>query len=227
VVSRDEQERERPVDESAARESPTADEREVQPERERLAADEREPPTQPEPDRRRDRERPADDRRERALERMRERARARAILDLEEGRGTVPLLDSAGVERMLRAARRIAIIGASSRPGRPSWGIFRYLRRAGYDAVPVNPHEVEVDGVRAHPTLADAMAATGAFDIVDVFRRPEACPEHAREAVAAGARCLWLQLGIVSWEAARLAAAGGLEVVMDRCIMVDHHRLHE
>ena len=137
----------------------------------------------------------------------------------------MPLLDGAGIERVLREARRIAVVGASSRMGRPSWGIFRYLRRAGYDVVPVNPYEVEVDGVAAYATLAEAVAATGPFDIVDVFRRADACPGHAREAVAAGARCLWLQLGIVSWEAARIATAGGLEVVMNRCIMVDHHRV--
>jgi predicted CoA-binding protein len=81
-----------------------------------------------------------------------------------------------------------------------------------------------VEGLPAYPTLANAVAATGRFDIVDVFRRADACPAHAREAVEAGARCLWLQLGVVSWEAARFAAAGGLEVVMNRCIMVDHHR---
>jgi predicted CoA-binding protein len=125
---------------------------------------------------------------------------------------------------VLGEARRIAVVGASSRPGRPSWGIFRYLRRSGYDAVAVNPNELEVDGVTAYPTLADAVAATGRFDVVDVFRRVDACPGHAREAVETGARCLWLQLGVVSWEAARIASAGGLAVVMNRCIMIDHHR---
>jgi hypothetical protein len=138
---------------------------------------------------------------------------------------TVPVLDAAGIARVLRDARRIAVIGASANPARPSWGVFRYLRRAGYDVVPVNPGETAVDGVPAWSTLAAATAATGPFDIVDVFRRAEACPEHAREAVAAGARCLWLQQGIVSWEAARIARTGGLEITMDRCIMVDHHRL--
>jgi predicted CoA-binding protein len=107
---------------------------------------------------------------------------------------------------------------------RASWGIFRYLHRAGFDVVPINPFEREVEGVQAYATLADAVAATGRFDIVDVFRRSDACPAHAREAVEAGAGCLWLQLGVVSWEAARIASAGGLAVVMDRCIMVDHHR---
>jgi predicted CoA-binding protein len=139
----------------------------------------------------------------------------------------VPLLDDAGVERVLRGARRIAVIGASSSPARPSWGVFRYLRRAGYDVVPVNPGETAVDGTPAFATLAEAVIATGPFEIVDVFRRPDACPAHAREAVAAGAGCLWLQQGVVSWEAVRIARAGGMDVVMDRCIMVDHHRLRD
>ncbi|HEX5240688.1 MAG TPA: CoA-binding protein, partial [Candidatus Limnocylindrales bacterium] len=80
-------------------------------------------------------------------------------------------------------------------------------------------------GRPVYPTLAEAVEATGAFDIVDVFRRAEFCAEHAREAVAIGARCLWLQLGIVSAEAGRIALEGGLSLVMDRCIKVEHARL--
>ena len=80
-------------------------------------------------------------------------------------------------------------------------------------------------GVLAYPDLAAAVAATGPFDIVDVFRRSEDCPAHAAEAVAVGARVLWLQLGIVSWEAAAIARAGGLGVVMDRCLSVELRRL--
>jgi predicted CoA-binding protein len=137
----------------------------------------------------------------------------------------VPLLDEAGVADLLRTSRRIAVIGASSRHDRPSNEILRYLVAVGYDVVPVHPREREVEGLTCYPHLAAAVEATGPVDIVDVFRRAEACPDHAREAVAAGARCLWLQLGIVSAEAARIAAAAGLAVVMDRCIMVDHRRL--
>ena len=92
---------------------------------------------------------------------------------------------------------------------------------AGYDCVPVNPNEAEVHGVPAFPTLEAAVAATGPFDIVDVFRRSELCVPHAEEAVATGARCLWLQLGVVSWDAARIAVAGGLSVVMDRCTAIE------
>ena len=79
--------------------------------------------------------------------------------------------------------------------------------------------------IAAFSTLAEAVAATGSFDMLDVFRRPESCPPHAEEAVAAGVRCLWLQLGIVSWEAARIAHDGGLSVVMDRCTKIEWRRV--
>jgi predicted CoA-binding protein len=154
-----------------------------------------------------------------------ERERAIAYLDLQEGRGSVPLLDDAGIERVLRATRRIAVIGASSNPSRPSHGVFRTLLRYGFDAVPVNPREQEVLGVPAFPALADAVAATGPFQLVDVFRRSDLCVPHANEAVAAGATCFWLQLGIVNWEAARIAHEAGLEVVMDRCTAIELGRI--
>lgn len=162
-----------------------------------------------------------------ADERRLERDRAREILDLQEGRGPVTLLDDARTLDLLRSARRIAVVGASSRPSRPSLGVFAYLVRHGYDCVPVNPNEREVEGVPAYPTLTVAVAATGAFDIVDVFRRPELCVAVAEEAVATGARALWLQLGVVSWEAARIAAAGGLAVVMDRCTAIEHRHIRD
>lgn len=142
-------------------------------------------------------------------------------MDLHEGRGPVAVLDDAGIADVLRSARRIAVVGASSNPGRPSFGVLRTLVRAGYDCVVVNPNETAVAGVPAFATLAEAVAATGPVDIVDVFRRSELCVPHAHEAVEAGARCLWLQLGVVNWEAARIAAEGGLSVVMDRCTAIE------
>ena len=148
----------------------------------------------------------------------------RDMLDYEAGRIDVPLLDDAGVAELLRTSRRVAVIGASSRSWRPVHGVMTYLIDAGYDVVPVSPREQEIEGLRCYPTLGEAVAATGPVDIVDVFRRPEACPEHAREAVAVGARCLWLQLGIVSAEAARIARDGGVAVVMDRCTKIEHAR---
>jgi predicted CoA-binding protein len=154
-----------------------------------------------------------------------DRARMGEMLDLQEGRGPVPVLDEEAMATLLRGHPRVAVIGASDRPGRPSREVFLALRRAGLDAVPVTPRFAAVGGVPAYPDLAAAVAATGPVDVVDVFRRADDCPEHAREAVAAGARVLWLQLGIVSWEAARIAHAGGLGVVMDRCLSVELWRL--
>ena len=103
--------------------------------------------------------------------------------------------------------------------------MFEYLLEQGYECIPVNPHEREVLGFAAFPTLVEAVDATGPVDIVDVFRRSEECVPHALEAVEVGARCLWLQLGVVSWDAARIAAVAGLGVVMDRCTAIEHRRL--
>jgi len=139
------------------------------------------------------------------------------------GDGAV-LLDDTGIAGLLRTARRVAVVGASSNPARPSHGVFRTLVAAGYDCVPVNPRETEVLGVPAVANLAEA-ALGGRIDIVDVFRRAELTEEVAREAVAVGARALWLQLGIVNWESARIAADGGLAVVMDRCTAIELRHL--
>lgn len=147
------------------------------------------------------------------------------MLDLQEGRGAIPLLDDGTIRALLASHPRVAVVGASDQPGRPSRDVLLDLRAAGIDAVPVTPRWAAVAGVPAYPSLAAAVAATGAFAIVDVFRRPEDCPAHATDAVAAGAAVLWLQLGIVSWEAARIASAGGLGVVMDRCLSVELRRL--
>jgi predicted CoA-binding protein len=146
------------------------------------------------------------------------------MVDLHEGRGPVPVLDDAGIRELIATTRRIAIIGASGDPWRPSFGVMRTLLAHGLDCVPINPNVEMVHGVRAYPTLADATTATGRFDIVDVFRRSDLCVPHAREAVAAGAGSLWLQLGVVDWEAARIAHEAGLSVVMDRCTAIEWGR---
>jgi predicted CoA-binding protein len=169
----------------------------------------------------------SDDGSDHAAKRAAERARAIAYLDLEEGRGPVPVLDGEGAAAVLRAAHRIAVVGASANPARPSFGVLRYLVHQGYECVPVNPAERDVLGIPAFRTLREAADATGPFDIVDLFRRSELCPPHAREAVEIGARCLWMQLGVVSWEAARIAHDGGLSVVMDRCTAIEHRRLRD
>jgi predicted CoA-binding protein len=137
----------------------------------------------------------------------------------------VAVADAGQIASILWNARRIAVIGASSNPGRPSFAVFGDLLGQGFDVVPVNPNEQTVRGIPAFPTLADAVRETGPFDLVDVFRRSELVVPHAHEAVAAGARCLWLQLGVVNWEAARVAVDGGLEVVMDRCTAIEWWRV--
>lgn len=125
------------------------------------------------------------------------------------------------MRRLLQGARRIAVVGASEKPDRPSHRIFRYLLEAGYDAIPVTPAAREVAGVKTFPSLAEA----GSVDLVDVFRAPEHLPGVVDEAIAAAAPALWLQLGVVDDEAIAKARAAGLEVVEDRCIMVEHRRL--
>jgi uncharacterized protein len=154
-----------------------------------------------------------------------DRAIARDVLDAQEGTGPIQLLDSTASGELLVRSRRIAMVGASPNPARPSHGVMRYLIEQGYEVVPINPKVDDVLGEQAYPTLEDAVAATGPFDVVDVFRRPEHTPEIAQSAVATGAGALWLQLGVVSWEAAQIASRAGLAVVMDRCTAIEHRRI--
>jgi uncharacterized protein len=125
---------------------------------------------------------------------------------------------------MLGDVHTVAVVGLSSKPRRPSYEVARYLQEHGYRIVPINPNETEVLGERAYPTLADVPDDLR-IDVVDVFRRAEETPPVARAAVAAGARVLWLQEGIVSDEAARIATEGGLDVIMGVCIKHVRERL--
>jgi uncharacterized protein len=131
-------------------------------------------------------------------------------------------------ERELRSllgeAKVVAVVGISSKPWRPSHEVASYLQQHGYRIVPVNPNEQEVLGEQVYASLLDIPEETH-VDVVDVFRRPEHTPEVAQDAVAIGARLLWLQEGIVSDEAARIASDGGLEVIMGVCIMKVRERL--
>jgi predicted CoA-binding protein len=123
---------------------------------------------------------------------------------------------------ILADARTIAVVGASPKPDRPSHGVMRYLLEQGYRCIPVRPRDCdEVLGVPCVRSLAEIEEP---IDLVDVFRRPEACPDVAREAAAAGARSLWLQLGIVSPEARRIAEGAGLDYVEDECTKIVHAR---
>jgi predicted CoA-binding protein len=131
-------------------------------------------------------------------------------------------------ERELRSflgeARVVAVVGISSKPWRPSHEVASYLQQHGYRIVPVNPNEEEILGEHVYASLLDIPEEVH-VDVVDVFRRAEHTPDVARDAVAIGARMLWLQEGIVSEEAARIASEGGLEVIMGVCIMKVRERL--
>ena len=126
------------------------------------------------------------------------------------------------LRRILTTATTIAIVGASTNPERPSHGIMKQLLAAGYRVVPVNPGETSILGQTAYPSLA---AIPHKVDIVDVFRRAEETPQIAADAIAIGAKVLWLQLGVSNENAADRARAAGLEVVMDACIGATHRRL--
>src|SRR3954469_21000969 len=126
-------------------------------------------------------------------------------------------------QQILAEVGKMPVVGASPSPDRPSNDVMRYLLGAGYRVIPVRPADCdEVLGVRCVSSLAEIDEP---IDLVDVFRRPEAVPEHAREAVAAGAKALWLQVGIESEEARRIAEEGGLDYVENACTKVVH-KLH-
>jgi len=129
--------------------------------------------------------------------------------------------DPVVIRKILHTARTIAVVGLSSNVLRPSNFVGFYLKRHGYRVVPVNPRETEAVGEKAYATLKDIPFHV---DVVNVFRAPQFVPEVAREAVEIGADALWLQFGVISGEGARIAEAGGLDVVMDRCMKVEHAR---
>ncbi len=133
----------------------------------------------------------------------------------------------AEIRRILSEPATVAVVGCSNRPERDSLRIAKLLKRKGFKVIPVNPRLArdalsEVLGERCYPDLASIPEPV---DIVDVFRRPEYLPQIARDAVAKGARILWCQLGVVNLEAATLAQAAGMTVVMDRCPAIEYARL--
>ena len=123
---------------------------------------------------------------------------------------------------LLKSYRSIAVVGLSSRPDRPSYGVARYLQAQGYRIIPVNPRETEVLGEKAYPDLCSIPEPV---EVVDIFRPPRHVPRVVAEAIAIGAKAIWMQLGIVHEAAARRARAAGLAVVMDRCMAIEHRRL--
>jgi hypothetical protein len=125
-------------------------------------------------------------------------------------------------ENLLRHAKTIAVLGLSSSPWRPSYGVSEYMQSVGYRIVPVNPKETEVLGEKAFATLDDVPVAV---DIVNVFRQSQFVPEIVEAAIRIGAKGVWLQEGVVHEEAAQKAREAGLDVVMDRCILKEHRKM--
>jgi predicted CoA-binding protein len=132
------------------------------------------------------------------------------------------MMNDQEMTHLLRNAKTIAVVGLSSNPMRPSFGVSRFLQRQGFRVIPVNPNETEVLGERAYASVKDI---PDEIDIVDIFRRPARVPEVVDDALAKGARCIWMQEGIVNHEAAQKAEAAGLSVVMNRCILKELARL--
>ena len=132
------------------------------------------------------------------------------------------MMSDEAIRELFESAKIIAVVGLSSNPGRPSLGVSRFLQRHGYRIVPVNPRETEVLGERAYPSLKDV---PGTVDIVNIFRRPDRVTEIIPDVIANGARCVWMQEGVVNHDAARQAEAAGIPVVMDRCILKEMARL--
>ncbi len=134
----------------------------------------------------------------------------------------MPIEDDQTLEEILRSSKTIAVIGASPKPGRDSGTIARFLAGRGYTVLPVNPAYQDVFGMKCYPDLASLGTSV---DIVDVFRRSEEVLPIVEEAIAIGAKTVWMQLDVVNEKAARRAEEAGLKVVMDRCIAVEYRRL--
>jgi predicted CoA-binding protein len=130
--------------------------------------------------------------------------------------------DVAGLRRILSQSRTLAVVGLSANWHRPSFFAAKYMLEHGYTVIPVNPAYREVLGQKCYPSLREVPQRV---DIVDCFRRAQEIPAIVEEAIAIGAKVLWMQLGVINPEAARRAEAAGLEVVMDRCVKIEHARL--
>ena len=136
----------------------------------------------------------------------------------------MPLTAPDDIAELLRETRTIAMIGASDRPGRPSWDVMRFMQAAGYRVLPVNP-QITGEHVHGEYVWRDLSQIGEPIDMVDIFRRSGAAGEAVDQAIAAGAKSVWLQIGVVNEEAAARAEAAGLKVVMDRCPKIEMARL--
>jgi predicted CoA-binding protein len=133
--------------------------------------------------------------------------------------------DSREIQRVLNTAKTIAIVGLSNNELRASYFVGYYLKRHGYQVIPVNPRESEILGETSYPSLLEVPGPVAdLIDIVTVFRAPAALPEIAEQTVQIGAGTLWCQFGVINADGARIAADGGVTVIMDRCIKVEHAR---
>jgi uncharacterized protein len=131
-------------------------------------------------------------------------------------------METPDYKEILSTYKKVAVVGLSPDPGKPSNGVAAYLKRVGYQIIPVNPGCSEVFGLKCYPTLADIPED---IEIVDIFRRSEFVPEVVDQAIAKGAKVIWMQEGVVNEEAAAKARGAGLKVVMDRCILKEHAKL--
>ena len=136
----------------------------------------------------------------------------------------MPLTSDADIAALLAETRTIALVGASDRPDRPSYGVMRFLQNHGYRVIPVNP-QITGEHVHGEYVWRDLSQIGEPIDMVDIFRRPEAAGEAVDQAIAAGAKAVWMQLGVINEEAAARAEAAGLKVVMNRCPAIDIPRL--
>lgn len=136
----------------------------------------------------------------------------------------MPLTRDADIKALLEGARTIAMVGASDRPDRPSYGVMAFLQRQGYRVIPVNP-QITGEHIHGEFVFRELSQIGDPIDIVDIFRRPLAAGEAVDEAIAAGAKAVWMQLGVINEEAAARAEAAGLAVVMDRCPAIEIPRL--
>ena len=134
----------------------------------------------------------------------------------------MPIQSDDGIRRLLEKTRTIAVVGASPNPQRASHAVMHYMMDRGYRCIPVNPNEKEIRGQKVYASLKDIPEPV---DMVDVFRKAEDAAAVCDEAIAIGAKSIWLQLGVITEDGARRAEAAGLEVVMDRCPAIDKPRL--
>ena len=136
----------------------------------------------------------------------------------------MPLTRDEDIKALLEGVRTIAMIGASDRPDRPSYGVMKFLQGHGYRVLPVNP-QITGEHIHGEYVWRDLSQIGEPIDMVDIFRRPQAAGEAVDEAIAAGAKSVWLQLGVINEEAAARAEAAGLKVVMDRCPKIEIARM--